>query len=61
MGYPKFNKAIVTVVAELEIREGKEMAVGGLSNGHLMVHLESQKQVGVPELNSRLGIFFATD
>ncbi|GFZ11115.1 hypothetical protein Acr_22g0005130 [Actinidia rufa] len=29
MGYPKFNKAIVTMVAEQEIQEGKEMAMGG--------------------------------
>ena len=45
MGYPRFNKAIVTVVEELEIQEGKEMAMEGLSNGHLMVHLEYEKQV----------------
>ena len=61
MGYPKFNKAIVTVVAELEIREGKKMAMGGLSTDHLMVHLDSQNQVGVPELHSRMDFFFATD
>ena len=58
MGYPKFNKAIVTVVAELEIQEGKEMAKGGLSNGHIMVPFGITETSGCSRTQFQTGNFF---
>ncbi|GFZ15909.1 hypothetical protein Acr_25g0003180 [Actinidia rufa] len=55
-----FNKAIVTVVEELEIQEGKEMAMGGYPMA-ILWSIWNMRNKCVPELNSRLGKFLAFD